>query len=169
MNCLKEVIPSQVLRRTEAISRAMQNLLITLKEGKHENMINCSKKIIGAVRDLTLLFPEVHSSLKFSTLCHILFRTQDTRLFRSIFQHWEQQLTNTEFSSCRASSQTPTTEVPHPWSCWSAPSTSPSQLANSRSTSDDSFTTNKSVIPLFILHAFTYFYTRLCCCNKVSK
>jgi len=55
----KEVIPSQVLRRTEAISRAMQNLLTSLKDGKHENILTCSKKIIAAVRELLLLFPEV--------------------------------------------------------------------------------------------------------------
>ena len=56
---IKEVIPSQVLRRTEAISRAMQNLLTSLKGGEHENILTCSKKIIAAVRELVLLFPEV--------------------------------------------------------------------------------------------------------------
>jgi len=54
----KEVIPSQVLRRTEAISRSMQNLLTSLKDGKQENILACSKRIIGAVRELILLFPE---------------------------------------------------------------------------------------------------------------
>ena len=61
-NCFQEVIPSQVLRRTEAISRSMQNLLTSLKDGKQENILACSKRIIGAVRELILLFPEVQNS-----------------------------------------------------------------------------------------------------------
>merc|ERR1712211_171427 len=115
--------------------------LITLKEGKHENMISCSKKIIGAVRDLTLLFPENSGHPVVSE--HISALRTAAHEYRVLI--------------LQCPSQTPTTEVLHPWNCWSAPSTSPSQLANSRSTSDDSFTTTKSVIPLFILHAFTYF------------
>ena len=56
------MIPSQVLRRTEAISRSMQNLLTSLKDGKQENILACSKRIIGAVRELILLFPEVQNN-----------------------------------------------------------------------------------------------------------
>ena len=40
----------------------MQNLLTSLKDGKQENILACSKRIIGAVRELILLFPEVQNN-----------------------------------------------------------------------------------------------------------
>merc|ERR1712107_130232 len=111
--------------------------LITLKERKHENMISCSKKIIGAVRDLTLLFPENSGHPVVSE--HISALRTAAHEYRVLILQFLKSNTNN-----RGSASLELLECA---------STSPSQLANSRSTSDDSFTTTKSVIPLFILHA----------------
>jgi len=56
----QEVLPSQeeVVRRTEAITRCIQELLISAKDEKFESFIPCSERIVRAVTDMVLLFPE---------------------------------------------------------------------------------------------------------------
>ena len=53
-------LPSQeeVVRRTEAITRCIQELLISAKDEKFEAFIPCSERIVRAVTDMVLLFPE---------------------------------------------------------------------------------------------------------------
>ena len=72
------MLPSQeeVVRRTEAITRCIQELLISAKDEKVSNLSNmnknliffnfqfdsfipCSERIVRAVTDMVLLFPEV--------------------------------------------------------------------------------------------------------------
>jgi len=57
----QEVLPSQeeVVRRTEAITRCIQELLISAKDEKFDSFIPCSERIVRAVTDMVLLFPEV--------------------------------------------------------------------------------------------------------------
>jgi len=66
----QEVLPSQeeVVRRTEAITRCIQELLISAKDEKFESFIPCSERIVRAVTDMVLLFPEEpgHSSVSAS-------------------------------------------------------------------------------------------------------
>eukprot|EP00088_Acartia_fossae_P047899 TRINITY_DN5206_c0_g1_i3.p1 TRINITY_DN5206_c0_g1~~TRINITY_DN5206_c0_g1_i3.p1 ORF type:complete len:797 (-),score=157.50 TRINITY_DN5206_c0_g1_i3:147-2498(-) len=63
----QESLPSQeeVVRRTEAITRCIQELLISAKDEKFESFIPCSERIVRAVTDMVLLFPEEsgHSSI----------------------------------------------------------------------------------------------------------
>jgi len=56
----QEVLPSQeeVVRRTEAITRCIQELLISAKDEKFDSFIPCSERIVRAVTDMVLLFPE---------------------------------------------------------------------------------------------------------------
>jgi len=66
----QESLPSQeeVVRRTEAITRCIQELLISAKDEKFESFIPCSERIVRAVTDMVLLFPEEsgHSSISAS-------------------------------------------------------------------------------------------------------
>eukprot|EP00096_Caligus_rogercresseyi_P012848 TRINITY_DN5514_c0_g1_i1.p1 TRINITY_DN5514_c0_g1~~TRINITY_DN5514_c0_g1_i1.p1 ORF type:complete len:725 (+),score=241.13 TRINITY_DN5514_c0_g1_i1:39-2213(+) len=57
---LDGVLPSQeeVVRRTEAITRCIQELLITAKDEKFDAFIPCSERIVRAVTDMVVLFPE---------------------------------------------------------------------------------------------------------------
>merc|ERR1719468_1279245 len=54
-------LPSQeeVVRRTEAITRCIPELLVSAKEEKFDAFIPCSERIVRAVTDMVLLFPEV--------------------------------------------------------------------------------------------------------------
>ena len=53
-------LPSQeeVVRRTEAITRCIQELLVSAKEEKFDAFIPCSERIVRAVTDMVSLFPE---------------------------------------------------------------------------------------------------------------
>jgi len=66
----QESLPSQeeVVRRTEAITRCIQELLISAKDEKFDSFIPCSERIVRAVTDMVLLFPEEsgHSSISAS-------------------------------------------------------------------------------------------------------
>jgi len=66
----QEVLPSQeeVVRRTEAITRCIQELLISAKDEKFDSFIPCSERIVRAVTDMVLLFPEepAHSAVSAS-------------------------------------------------------------------------------------------------------
>jgi len=66
----QEVLPSQeeVVRRTEAITRCIQELLISAKDEKFDSFIPCSERIVRAVTDMVLLFPEEpgHSAVSVS-------------------------------------------------------------------------------------------------------
>ena len=52
-------LPSQeeVVRRTEAITRCIQELLISAKDEKFDAFIPCSERIVRAVTDMVSLFP----------------------------------------------------------------------------------------------------------------
>ncbi|XP_040577095.1 ARF GTPase-activating protein GIT2 [Lepeophtheirus salmonis] len=54
------ILPSQeeVVRRTEAITRCIQELLITAKDEKFDAFIPCSERIVRAVTDMVVLFPD---------------------------------------------------------------------------------------------------------------
>ena len=53
-------LPSQeeVVRRTEAITRCIQELLVSAKDEKFDAFIPCSERIVRAVTDMVSLFPE---------------------------------------------------------------------------------------------------------------
>ena len=53
-------LPSQeeVVRRTEAITRCIQELLISAKDEKFDAFIPCSERIVRAVTDMVVLFPD---------------------------------------------------------------------------------------------------------------
>lgn len=53
-------LPTQeeVVRRTEAITRCIQELLVSAKEEKFDAFIPCSERIVRAVTDMVSLFPE---------------------------------------------------------------------------------------------------------------
>merc|ERR1712110_88482 len=55
----QEVLPSQeeVVRRTEAITRCIQELLISAKDEKFDSFIPCSERIVRAVTDMVSPFP----------------------------------------------------------------------------------------------------------------
>lgn len=80
----QEVLPSQeeVVRRTEAITRCIQELLISAKDEKFESFIPCSERIVRAVTDMVLLFPEepgqsaVSASLSSLTAAATHFETE---------------------------------------------------------------------------------------------
>jgi len=80
----QEVLPSQeeVVRRTEAITRCIQELLISAKDEKFDSFIPCSERIVRAVTDMVLLFPEepghsaVSSSLSSLTAAATHFETE---------------------------------------------------------------------------------------------
>ena len=102
---LQEVLPSQeeVVRRTEAITRCIQELLISAKDEKvrtialhchvmltdqyfpsqFDSFIPCSERIVRAVTDMVLLFPEVSLFLsllsQFSLTLIPTARSPDTR------------------------------------------------------------------------------------------
>ena len=52
-------MPSQeeVVRRTEAITRCIQELLVSAKDEKFDAFIPCSERIVRAVTDMVALFP----------------------------------------------------------------------------------------------------------------
>merc|ERR1711953_527553 len=60
----QEVLPSQeeVVRRTEAITRCIQELLVSAKDEKFDAFIPCSERIVRAVTDMVSLFPEWEDS-----------------------------------------------------------------------------------------------------------
>jgi len=80
----QEVLPSQeeVVRRTEAITRCIQELLISAKDEKFDSFIPCSERIVRAVTDMVLLFPEepghsaVSASLSSLTAAATHFETE---------------------------------------------------------------------------------------------
>jgi len=80
----QEVLPSQeeVVRRTEAITRCIQELLISAKDEKFDSFIPCSERIVRAVTDMVLLFPEepghsaVSASLSALTAAATHFETE---------------------------------------------------------------------------------------------
>lgn len=93
-------LPSQeeVVRRTEAITRCIQELLISAKDEKFDAFIPCSERIVRAVTDMVVLFPEepIDSSVSaaltsltaaathFETECRILIvRSQSEPLQQS--------------------------------------------------------------------------------------
>ncbi|XP_078582988.1 ARF GTPase-activating protein GIT2-like isoform X2 [Branchiostoma floridae x Branchiostoma japonicum] len=53
-------LPSQddVVRKTEQITKNIQELLRSAQESKHDSFIACSEKILTAVREMAALFPE---------------------------------------------------------------------------------------------------------------
>ena len=53
-------LPSQeeVVRRTEAITRCIQELLISAKDEQFDAFIPCSERIVRAVTDMVILFPD---------------------------------------------------------------------------------------------------------------
>ena len=57
-------LPSQeeVVRRTEAITRCIQELLVSAKDEKFDAFIPCSERIVRAVTDMVSLFPEWEDS-----------------------------------------------------------------------------------------------------------
>ena len=94
-------LPSQeeVVRRTETITRCIQELLISAKDEKFDAFIPCSERIVRAVTDMVVLFPEepledaaISASLSsltaaathFETECRILIlRSQNEPLQQS--------------------------------------------------------------------------------------
>ena len=58
-NVAENNLPSQeeVVRRTEAITRCIQELLISAKDEKFDAFIPCSERIVRAVTDMVSLFP----------------------------------------------------------------------------------------------------------------
>ena len=54
-------LPTQeeVVRKTEIITKRIQELLISAQENQHERFIPCSEQINGAVREMAQLFPKV--------------------------------------------------------------------------------------------------------------
>ena len=58
-NITENNLPSQeeVVRRTEAITRCIQELLISAKDEKFDAFIPCSERIVRAVTDMVSLFP----------------------------------------------------------------------------------------------------------------
>eukprot|EP00090_Calanus_glacialis_P047134 TRINITY_DN9590_c0_g1_i1.p1 TRINITY_DN9590_c0_g1~~TRINITY_DN9590_c0_g1_i1.p1 ORF type:complete len:793 (-),score=277.42 TRINITY_DN9590_c0_g1_i1:161-2539(-) len=80
----QEVLPSQeeVVRRTEAITRCIQELLISAKDEQFDSFIPCSERIVRAVTDMVLLFPEepghsaVSASLSSLTAAATHFETE---------------------------------------------------------------------------------------------
>lgn len=58
-NVSENSLPSQeeVVRRTEAITRCIQELLISAKDEKFDAFIPCSERIVRAVTDMVSLFP----------------------------------------------------------------------------------------------------------------
>jgi hypothetical protein len=56
-----DLLPSQeeVVRRTEAITRCIQELLISAKDEKFDEFIPCSERIVRAVSDMAALFPSL--------------------------------------------------------------------------------------------------------------
>ena len=56
-----DLLPSQeeVVRRTEAITRCIQELLISAKDEKFDEFIPCSERIVRAVGDMAALFPSL--------------------------------------------------------------------------------------------------------------
>merc|ERR1711971_926572 len=77
-------LPSQeeVVRRTEAITRCIQELLISAKDEKFDSFIPCSERIVRAATDMVLLFPEepghsaVSASLSSLTAAATHFETE---------------------------------------------------------------------------------------------
>merc|ERR1712012_1383883 len=77
-------LPSQeeVVRRTEAITRCIQELLVSAKDEKFDAFIPCSERIVRAVTDMVLLFPEepehsaVSASLSSLTAAATHFETE---------------------------------------------------------------------------------------------
>ena len=56
-----DLLPSQeeVVRRTEAITRCIQELLVSAKDEKFDEFIPCSERIVRAVSDMAALFPSL--------------------------------------------------------------------------------------------------------------
>ena len=56
-----DLLPSQeeVVRRTEAITRCIQDLLVSAKDEKFNEFIPCSERIVRAVSDMAALFPSL--------------------------------------------------------------------------------------------------------------
>lgn len=77
-------LPSQeeVVRRTEAITRCIQELLVSAKDDKFDGFIPCSERIVRAVTDMVLLFPEepgdsaISASLSSLTAASTHFETE---------------------------------------------------------------------------------------------
>ncbi len=55
-----QLLPSQeeVVRRTEAITRCIQELLVSAKDERFDAFIPCSERIVRAVTDMVVLFPD---------------------------------------------------------------------------------------------------------------
>ncbi len=78
------VLPSQeeVVRRTESITRCIQELLISAKDERFDAFIPCSERIVRAVTDMVVLFPEepldsgVSASLSALTAAATHFETE---------------------------------------------------------------------------------------------
>lgn len=50
----------QVVRKTEVITKRIQELLISAQEGRQDSFVPCADQIHSAVLDMDSIFPKVH-------------------------------------------------------------------------------------------------------------
>lgn len=69
-----QILPTQeeVVKKTEQITKRIQELLISAQESKHESFIPCSEKIHAAVLEMATLFPEESRGGNVATMLHQL-------------------------------------------------------------------------------------------------
>lgn len=63
----------QVVRKTEVITKRIQELLISAQEGRQESFMPCADQIHSAVLDMDAIFPKVSFSSSFFSICTRIF------------------------------------------------------------------------------------------------